>query len=534
MMLLAAACTEGGTGGSAEEVDLQESPAADTGDSGGQAEDVSSDAEAGGDDAGTVVFYHAAPNESLDPAMGSNDNTNAQATLMNVYDRLIDIDASGEMMPGLATEWEFVDEELTTLRLTLREGVTFHDGTPFDAEAVVANFDRAKEVVAESGRTYSEPIEAIESYEATGTHEVTITLAEPNGGFPFGLASQAGMMISPAALEGATGIAEFEPIGAGPYRVDEFQASEFTRMTAFEDYWDGAEGRAEVQEHHYVPESQTRLNALRSGEANVAMIDPNQVQDAEAAGLEVQVNQGLATWTMYPNNSGPLGDVAVRRALSKAIDREAISEGLSFGTGQPTCQPFPPDYVAYVEDPECEYDPEEARQILADAGYADGVEIDFVLLNTPEYQALIEVVQQYLLEVGITMDITTIDVAQYTRFTDGEIGDLMAGRWGGRPDPLTTLTILTGPGAQYTPGGTVGEECEALLEEASRYEVSDPERMDAIRAANEHCIVEMRGNFNIMTRANIYAYKPECIGNLNAYVAAGSDDWRQVTIAEGC
>src|SRR5690606_13104799 len=162
-------------------------------------------------------------------------------------------------------------------------------------------------------------------------------------------------------------------------------------------------------------------------------------------------NRGLATWTMYPNLKGPLKDVRVRRALSMAIDREGVSKGLTFGTGVATCQPFPPGYWAFGQEVPCTYDPAGARQLLVEAGYANGLKLDYVLLNTPEYTAMTEAVQANLRAVGITMNITTIDVAQFGRFVSGKLGDFMMGRWGGRADPLTTLQILTGPGGTYTP-----------------------------------------------------------------------------------
>ncbi len=491
------------------------------------------EATGGPDRNGTIVLFTAGPNETLDPAMGSNDNSQAQDSLMAVYDRLIHFDSTGRMTPGLATSWKFIDKDLSVFELTLRDGVTFHDGTKFDVTAVVANFNRSKKIADVAGRTFAATANAIKSVEATKPNMVTITLNKPDGAFAFGLVGLAGMMISPASLAASTGVGTIKPIGAGSFRVESFTASDVTTLARYEHYWGGTGDRPAHLEVHYVPQAQTRLNAVRSGQANVVLLEPYQIKDAQASGLQIQLNRGLATWTMYPNLAGPLKDLRVRQALSMAIDREGIAKGLTFGTGVPTCQPFPPGYWAFVAEAPCVYDPTGARKLLAETGYPNGLKLDFVLLNTPEYTAMTEAVQANLQAVGITMNITTIDVAQFGRFVSGKLGDFMMGRWGSRVDPLTTLQVLTGPGGTYTPGGTIGPEYEALLKNVADIEAGDPRREAALRAAARYS-AEHFANFNIVTRVNLYAYHKGCILNLVPYLAAGSDEWRNVTIAKGC
>jgi peptide/nickel transport system substrate-binding protein len=360
-----------------------------------------------------------------------------------------------------------------------------------------------------------------------------VKLAKPDGAFPFGLVGLAGMMISPASLAASSGVGAIKPIGTGPFKVEDFTASDVTTLARFDKYWGGTANRPAHFEVHYVPKAQTRLSAVRSGQANVVLLEPNQVKDAQDAGLQLQVNRGLATWTMYPNLHGPLKDLRVRQALSMAIDRDGIAKGLTFGTGVPTCQPFPPGYAIFVAEVACKYDPAGAKKLLAEAGYPNGLKLDYVLLNTPEYTAMTEAVQANLQAVGITMNITTIDVAQFGRFVSGKVGDFMMGRWGGRADPLTTLQVLTGPGGTYTPGGTVGPEYDALLQAVTKIEAGSPAREAALRSAARYS-AEHLANFNIVTRTNLYVFAKGCIQGLTPNLAAGSDDWRDVTIAKGC
>lgn len=506
---------------------------ADNGDSsdGGSGTDAASEV----DPEGSIVFYDSAPNPSLDPADIMSDSSFSQAVLYALYERILTFDGSGEIQEGLATDWGFVEDSLDTFEFTLRDGLTFHDGEVLNAEAVKTNIERLKEVGDEAGATVKAAAANVDSVEAVDELTVRVNLSEPDGAFPYALATQFGMMVSPAALEGgATGI-ELEAVGSGPFKLVSFDPNQTTVLERFEDFWAGTEDRPKNFEVHYVTDDQTRLNALRSGQANVSLLTPRQYQDATSSGLEVNVNNTTSMWVMYENTSRALGDVRVRQALMHAIDRESIASGLTFDTGSPTYQLIPEGGVGFYDEAESlyPYDPEKAQELLNEAGHGDGLELEFVLLNTPEYVQITEVLQQQLGEIGITLNIVTVDIAQAGVFMSGESGDLMLARWGGRADPLNTLEIVIGEQGTYAPAGAVTEELANLLNAAGAYAADDPERFDAILAANVEA-VEQAANIPVITRSNIYGFEEGCIIGLDEYLASGSNDWRDVKVAPGC
>ncbi|WP_299521062.1 ABC transporter substrate-binding protein [uncultured Serinicoccus sp.] len=502
--------------------------------SGSDAEEASDGGAAAADPTGGIVFMDSAPNPDLDPAGTLSDSSFSQAVLYALYDRILTFDGAGEIQEGLATEWSFVDDELRTFEFTLREGVTFHDGEALTAEVVKANFERTQELGDAAGATVRAAAGNIDSIEAADELTVRVHLQEPDGGFPFALATQFGMMLSPNSLDGSTGV-DLEAVGTGPYELVSFTPNNTTTMERFEEFWGGTEGRPDTFEVQYVTDDQTRLNALRSGQANVVLLTPRQVSEAEGTGLEVKVNETSSMWVMYENTSEALDDVRVRQALMHAIDRESISSALQFDTGQPSVQLAPPGHPAFLEDADdlYPYDPDKARDLLAEAGHPDGLDLEYVLLNTPEYVQITEVLQQQFAEVGITVDIVTLDISQAGQFMSGETGDLMLARWGGRADLLKTFEVVVGPEGTYAPGGVATPQLEEAIVEARGYAADDPERVNALQAVNRET-VESAANIPVVTRSNIYAYNEGCFSGLDPYLASGSNDWRDVTIAPDC
>ncbi|MCR1781281.1 hypothetical protein KVF89_01935 [Nocardioides carbamazepini] len=481
----------------------------------------------------TVLDVNPQPNGTMDPRTAKNDSGPSQSPLYAVFDRLIGFDEEGTPIPQLATEWSYSDD-LTVVTLTLREGVTFHDGTAFDATAVKENLEAAKTLDADVGSTFRAAAAQIASVEATSPTEVAITLTAPDGGFIYALGTQIGMMISPAAL-GRRGL-EMDPVGTGPFVLEEFTPNESTSMVRYDDYWDGVKDRPKRLVMKYVTDETTRLNAVRSGEATVASVTPQQIATAEGAGLEVKINPSGSRWTMYLNTSGALGEPLVRQALMYAIDRKSIAAALGFGTTEPTVQLIPKGQPGHIDGAEDDYafDPDKARELLEQAGYPDGLTLGFLLLNLSDYTQMFDVVSQQLKDVGITLDVKTMDISQsLPAFQDGSGGDIWMVRWGGRADPLQTLEIVVGPGGTYTPGGVVSEDLADALEAVSGFSVDDPARAEAIEEANR-ITIESAATVPIIDRPIIYAYKKGCVSGLEPYLASSANDWRDVTVGVGC
>ena len=489
-----------------------------------------------------IVYFDSSGNATLDPAEPQNGSSYSHETLLAIYDTLIRFDQDGNLTPGLAESWK-VNAELTELTLKLRHGVTFHDGTKFDAAAVKANFDRSTALGRRAGNAVSDTFRLIGRTEIIGDDTVKLTLTEPSGQIEFRLAYNAGMMVSPAAFApspnnepvfGAT----LKGIGAGPYQLKTFESNVKTVMTRFDNYWGGIQGRPAGFENHYVPDSRARFNALLSGQATISLIEPRQIPEAKDKGLVVQSAEKNALWDIYLNVSRPgLKDVRVRQAMMHAIDREALAEAMGYGSARPTQQLWATTSPFYIKELDSRYpfDPAKARALLAAAGYPkEGPEITLLLLNTTEYRSLAEALQGMWADVGIKLKFDTIDVSQFTQFArPTPRGDIMIGRNGGRGDVVEGLAQIVGTGGGVNPGGAATPRVDELIAVARRLEATDPKRLETMLALGRE-ISESVGNIPVITRANVYAYRPDCILNLLPYMPAGDERFNDVRVGAKC
>jgi peptide/nickel transport system substrate-binding protein len=473
----------------------------------------------------------------LDPAHPVNENTNGQEVLRAVFDRLIHFTDDIQLTSGLATDWHF-EEETTVFVMNLREGVVFHDGTPFNADAVKANLDRIVALGDEAGLTVAAAAAAIDEVEVRGPSEVAIHLTEANGTFPFFLAQQPGMMVSPQAIAASPGVG-VEPIGTGPYEVKEFRSQELAILSRFDQYWDTSRPWMKEIEVQFVGDAQARLNALRSGQAHLAKFDISEIPEAAAQELEVVVVGTVdGAWLLHLNHSREsLSDLRVREAISYGIDRDAIAGLLGRdGTGLPTHQMFAKGYYVHLDeyDEIRPYDPDHARELLEEAGYGEGLELEIQLLDSEAYAQMGQALQAMMADIGITLNLKVVDVSRFAEFNEGQ-SDMAAARWGGRPDPLLSLQLSVGPDATYMPGGVVTERLAELLDEASGLPADDPGRAEIVREANAE-VIEQLANIPIISRSNVYAAPTGCIANLGGpgHLSAGSDPIHLVLIRSTC
>lgn len=429
----------------------------------------------------TLVWANDRTVENLDPDQVGKGF--ALLPHLAIYDRLIDVDPStGELRPGLATGWRF-DEDNTFLELQLREGVVFHDGEPFDANAVAANLERS--ATLEKGRTESaEAVAAIGEVEVVDAYTVRLHRAgEDDLAWSLlltNLSENAGMMISPAAFDRDI---TRDPVGAGPYRLESFDRDRMV-MVRFDDYWDpDAVGLARL-EITQPADAEAHLAGIASGQFDLTPIGPSQVSRAESMGLTVQVEPTLVVWKLYFNHGlEPLDDAAVRQAFNYAIDRQAIAELLLEGHATPTPQYFPPDYYTFHPDHGMEaypYDPERARQILADAGYTDEIDLTMELINTPDRRVrMAEFVQSQMADVGVNIEFSLVEHAAWGGWREDEFHIFFGTR--SRLDPLDHLGPELDEDGSFNPGGFTHEELQAMLDEVVQLSVDDPRRVELLQ-----------------------------------------------------
>ncbi|WP_030266041.1 ABC transporter substrate-binding protein [Streptomyces sp. NRRL B-24484] len=334
------------------------------------------------------------------------------------YELLKDTDRPPVVTGALAESWQ-VAADAKTWTFTLRKGVTFQDGTPFDADAVIFNLaryldKRSPEYTDALGAAAKEYAGDIVSYRKTDADHVELVTAEPNGHFPEDLAHV--LIASPTAVR-KTGSADFSrhPVGTGPFAfVSQTEGKEID-LVANPSYWRGAPklDRLVVKS---LPDAAARTAALRSGGVNwIEYPNPDDIDSLKADGVRIATNSYDHLWYWILDTAkAPWNDPRVRRAANYAIDRKAIAEKLLHGTADPAQQAAPRATFAY--DPAGDtygHDPAKAKQLLAEAGLAGGFSTSVTvptggsgnLLPVP----IAEAIQRDLAAVGIKVELRTTD-----------------------------------------------------------------------------------------------------------------------------
>ncbi len=330
---------------------------------------------------GVLIVGQIAEPKALDPAAVTA--VNDFRILMNVYDGLVRYkDGTLEVEPALATGWE-ISEDGTEYTFTLREGVTFHDGTPFNAEAVKFNFDR----MLDEGHPYHDTgpfplsffFSSITETAVVDDLTVKFTLDAPYAPFLSNLAYPTGLMVSPAAVmeHGA----EFgrNPSGTGAFKFVEWRSNEAVVIEANPDYWDGAP-ELEAVVFRPITDANTRTAEMLAGGIDLMVeVPPVALSEFDGEGFTVYEQAGPHVWFLILNTKeGPFADKRLRQAANYAINKEALVNEVLEGTAEVAAGPTPPAFAwAYNEDLEpYPYDPERARALIAEAG-ADGAELTF-------------------------------------------------------------------------------------------------------------------------------------------------------------
>lgn len=455
-------------------------------------------------------------------ATSSYDNT----WLFPVYDRLIHMDADGAPIPGLATAWRYGPQG-AWLELELREDVRFHDGAPFDAEAVAANIERAQTV---RGSSIGSELGNITRTEILSPHRIRLHLSQPDAALPLILSDRAGMMISPRAFDDS--MLDRRGVGAGPWRHVEYRTGNRSIYERFDDYWDEDAAGVRQLELRLIPDETTRLNAVRSGQIDGATMAALQIEQARLAGLRVSSQVGVEFLHMQINRTrSEFGDRRVRQAINHAIRRVAIVRALGLGHGEPSAQPFPEGYTAF--DPQAgrlyyEHDPQRARELLREAGLEDGFEFELIVPNISSYLPLFEAVQHQLAEVGIRARPRMLEGAQISeRFYGATESDAALVQWGGRPDPSQTLDLLYTPGALPNPGDHSTDEVLRLTH-AARGEIDPERRRELLRLATREVTREAL-DVVLSLPAATFAMHPRVEG-FQTWMSGNKPEFRGITV----
>ncbi|KHL13399.1 peptide/nickel transport system substrate-binding protein [Mumia flava] len=365
------------------------------------------------------------------------------------YETLVALGEGGEIEPVLATEWEQTDDALT---LTLREGVTFHDGTPFDGEAVKANI----EAIQGSQGPYSAPLQVVESVEVVDDQTVTLNLASPTPSLLTFLSTRGAPMASPEAI--ADGSVATDPVGTGPWAYDESASSSGTQMsfTAYDDYW-GEDVGFDTIELYAIEDDNAAAAALASGE-----IDLGDSETYVQSQFEGRDNIETLSYPAIRNNlqffdRGPGGvfeDVDVRRAACYAIDQQVVAD--LAGDMVSATQHFAEGEPGYNDQIDgYPVDTDEANSLMQQAGNPS---VSAEILATVFNEDQIQVYADQMGEAGMDVSVQSAPPPQY--FSEWNSGRYPMGL--GSNDELTPYDWYRAWFAADAPGNPSGVESDEL------------------------------------------------------------------------
>jgi len=409
------------------------------------------------------TWMYSVDNSSFDPDHITTNNS--LMYLYPIYDSLVHVNEKGEPEPMLAKSWEVVDDGLA-LEMKLIDDWKYHDGTPFDAESVVANIERSQE----PGSFNENALRDVQKVEALDDSTVRFETSKGAGALVGTLGGAAGMMMSPKVMNDDS--QDVKPTGgSGAYKMDRYVSGSKVEYSAVDDYWDPDAQNVEEMTFLVSGDDNARLNAVTTGAADSTFLRASMYEPAKESGLVVCEAPSLSAYNINLNTSRSEFDKKkVREALNHAIDRKAVS-AVTDGFLKPDGQMFPSWYFAAntdIDESTYEYDPEKAKSLLKEAGLEKGFSFDLEVVNLTLYQQIAEVVQANLEAVGIKMSITPAELdAVGEHFSVDKDVDAILFEQKAESDPSILTASYYLKNGFNNPGGWGTEEIAKLDAEAS-------------------------------------------------------------------
>ena len=368
---------------------------------------------------------------------------------LNVFDRLVEVevkDGKSEIVPSLAKSWD-ISEDGKTYILHLMEGVKFHNGEDFKADDVVYSLNR---IVTVQGAVNSGFVSQIEGFDelangvatelsgvkAIDDYTIEIKLKEPYAGFMASLAAAPVSILDEKTTTMAGDKFGIEPeftVGTGPFKLKEWKLNEGIELIKNENYWKEAP-KIDGVEIKVVPDTETQNIMYRNGELDILdldyMVDYIPTYKQEFKDNLVSVPRVGITYFTFNENIEPLNNVNIRKALSMAIDRQAIVDSMYNGTASIENGIFPKGLIGHNENIEAiEYNTEKAKEILAAEGYPNGFDMEIAIdsASSDTTKSVLEIISEQLSEIGVNANLKTYDESTWlaTRKA-GELGSFMS------------------------------------------------------------------------------------------------------------
>lgn len=400
-----------------------------------------------------------------------------------VYSGLTRIDPDGSLAPDLAEAWDYntAGDKVT---FHLRQGLEFSDGAPLDAEAVKAGLERNRDL---PGATSAQSLALIAEITADSATDVTLHLAEVSHQLPLLLAGLIGHLASPKAIDAGVDL-NVAPVGAGPFVVDDYVPGSHATLRRNPNHWNVEEILLDELRVVERPAEAVAYAGMSSGQYDLAHIDESQIRPLQDAGFQVEGDNCFNVYTIEVNNRhAPFDDPRVVEAFNRAIDRDGLVEGPLSGFGEPNWQPFAPGVQGYDPDLDqhWDHDPEQARRLLAEAGYPDGVAVTFHIngdaAGSAASQRIAETVQAQVAQVGfdLTPEIAPPGAGQQAAHSY----TLYMYSFSGRESPVQALEVLYSEDGWMNISQQASEEFTSALEQARQTPLESPEYLSALQEA---------------------------------------------------
>ena len=333
------------------------------------------------------------------------------ALMDNVYETLVTIDPdSGEIIPLLATSWD-VSEDATAYTFHLRDDVYFSNGDKFTAQTAKFSIDYVRDDWSNGIASQMAPVE---STQVVDEHTLKVTLSQPSQSWLWNMSTAIGAMMSPGGIDKLA----TEPVGTGPYQLQQFSTGEFIALKPNPNYW-GTQVASAVTISFY-PDALSSLNALRAGQVDVvwSMQTPELLNTLpEDFNVEVGTTNGEILLSMN-NNAAPFDDPRVRRAVAHGVDRAALNEVIWEGLAEDTGgQPVPPTDPWFSDEDFYDFDPARAQQLMVEAD-AVGTQLSLTVPTVPYAQIASELLYSQLTEIGFDV---TLESAEFPAVWLGQV-----------------------------------------------------------------------------------------------------------------
>jgi peptide/nickel transport system substrate-binding protein len=395
----------------------------------------------------------------------------------SIYDKLVDLDPSGKIVPMLAEKWSVSDDN-KTYTFNLRKGVKFHDGTDFNAEAVKFNFERNKQ----DGSVRKSELAFVSNITVVDPYTIQIELTQPFSAFLSLLTDRSGMMVSPDAVKKYGKDYTTNPVGTGPFVFKQYTRGSSVVLEKNSNYWKAGFPKFDQVVYKIFTDPNVALVNLKSGAVDITDSFPSKeianISNDPKFRVVNEAGQGFVGIVMNLTKP-PFNKPELRQAVDLLIDRDSMVKVVLDGTGITAHSPFVPSQFAYGDNDKAEKpNLEKAKELLKQAGMPDGFSFTLQYIQNSRFQQLMQMVQSMLKPAGINVTLEALDAAANQDHLVKTNFEAILNTWSGRPDPDPNIYDFNITGGYLNYSKYSNPEVDKLLKD-SRLE-GDPAKRRAL------------------------------------------------------